>query len=83
MSYVGLLGKGYILTIMESSTKQYPTSLVLLPEMQHFKADPCPDFIRQLRSIVLRITHMAEDAPFPCPRSWGCVLRGTSQVYPT
>ena len=50
---------------MESLTKQRPTNFVVFPDMQHLKAAPCTDFIRQLDRGVLTISHMVGAAPFP------------------
>ena len=51
--------------------KQYPTILVLSPEIQHLKATPCPDSFSQLSSGVINISHMAGAALFPLPSPWG------------
>ena len=59
---------------MDSSTEQYPTSLVVLPDIQHFKAAPCLTFIRKFSSGVLTMVHMVGAAYFPCPRPWVGVL---------
>ena len=50
---------------------QYPTILSVSPEMQHLNSDPCPDFLRQLSSGVLTMSHTARDAKFPYPGHWG------------
>ena len=67
---------------MESSTEQYPTILVVSLEMQHLKAAPCPDFLRQCSNGVLTMDHMDVAVPFTCPRPWGGEFRGSDQVYP-
>ena len=68
--------------MVESSTKQYPTSLGESWEMQHFKTAPCPEYQRQFSRGVLTIYHIAEAAPFPCTRPWGGVFRGIYHVSP-
>ena len=82
MSSVGVFGNGSIWTIMKSSTKQYPTSLVVSPEMHHLKANTCPDYLRQLSIGLLTIVHMAGDEQFPYPKHLVGVFRGTAHVYP-
>ena len=59
-----MLGNGDILNMVESTMEHYPTSLVVLSEMQHLKAAPCPDFLRQLISVVLTMAHMTGSDPF-------------------
>ena len=51
--------------------EHYPTSLVVLSEMQHLKAAPCPDFLRQLISVVLTMAHMTGSDPFNFSSTWG------------
>ena len=65
------MGNGDTLNIVESLTKHYPTSLVVLPEMRHLKDDRCPGFLIQLSRGVLIIAHMAGAAPFPLPSPSG------------
>ena len=68
MSGMGLSEKGGTLTIVESSTKHYPTNFVVSPEMEHLKAASCPDLIRQLIRGVLTMAHMDGADPLPLPR---------------
>ena len=79
---MGLLVNVYTWAIVESSTKQYTTSRVVNPEMQHLKADPYPDFIIQLSSRVLTMAHMAGCALFPCLGPWLGGFSINFQVYP-
>ena len=53
---------------MELSTNQYPTRLVFLTDRQHLKAATYPAFLGHFSRGVLNTEHMAEAAPFPCPR---------------
>ena len=56
---------------------------VVSPEMEHLKAAPWTDFLRQLVKGVLKMAHMDGAAPFPFPGP--CGGRGgtsTAQVYP-
>ena len=68
MFFVGVFGNEVILTIVEASTNQYPTSLIVSPEIQNTKVDKCCYFLRQLSSGVLEISHMDGAPPFTCPR---------------
>ena len=43
---------------MESSTKEYLTSLKLYFEMQHFKAAPNPEFLMLFICVVLDVSQM-------------------------
>ena len=79
---MGLFGNGSILTIVEASTKQYSTSLVVSPEVQHLKSYSCPAFLRQLSSRVLKMADMDGAVIFTCPRPWVGVFKGTSKVSP-
>eukprot|EP00957_Ditylum_brightwellii_P174913 13318574-Ditylum_brightwellii.AAC.1 len=56
---------------MESSTKQYPTNLKLLPDMQHLNAAPNPCSLSAFSIGVLTSTHMHGSALFPCPNPCG------------
>ena len=66
-----MLGNGDTCNIVESSTKQYPTSLVVSPQIQYLKPDPCTISLRQFIIGVLTIDQMAVSAPFPLPMPWG------------
>ena len=62
---MGVLGEGYTCAIVGLLTKQYPVSLLVSPEMDHFKATPCPASLIQLSRGVLNMSHMVGAAPFP------------------
>eukprot|EP00957_Ditylum_brightwellii_P043812 3322489-Ditylum_brightwellii.AAC.1 len=68
---VGVTGVGATLTIVESSTKQCPTSLKAVFNMQHQKAASKPAFWRLLRIAVLTRTHVQGAQPLPCPKPCG------------
>ena len=67
---------------MAFSTKQYPTSFVTSPEMEHLKADPWRDFLRQFSKGVLTMAHMDGADTFPWSRPCGGGFSGTAQLSP-
>ena len=73
---------GATCTIIESYIKQYHTSLVLFPEMQHFRADPFQASLKQFSIGVLTISHMYRVDPFTCTRPWVVVFRDKYQLSP-
>ena len=57
--------------ILESSTKQYPTSFRESWGMRHLKSYPCPAYQRQSSRGVLIIVHIVRAYTLPCPRYFG------------
>ena len=57
--------------ILESLTKQYPTSFRESWGMQHLKTAPCPESQRQSSRGVLTISHIAGASPLTCLRYCG------------
>eukprot|EP00957_Ditylum_brightwellii_P033722 2555905-Ditylum_brightwellii.AAC.1 len=56
---------------MESSTKQYPTNLKLLPDMQYLNAALSPCSLSAFSIGVLTNANMHGAAPFPCHNPCG------------
>ena len=62
--------------ILESSTKQYPTSFRESWGMRHLKSYPCPAYQRQSSREVLTIVHIVGAYTLTCPRYCGGGLSG-------
>eukprot|EP00957_Ditylum_brightwellii_P170128 12950459-Ditylum_brightwellii.AAC.1 len=70
-SEVIVSGEGAIWTVVELTTKQYPTSLKLFLEISHLQATPKPCSLRAFRMGVLTRAQMQGAAPLPCPSPCG------------
>ena len=53
--------------ILESSTKQYPTSFSESWEIQHVNTSPCPESRRQSSGGLLTVAHIVGASPLPYP----------------
>ena len=81
--FAWVVGEGAIWMILESSTKQYPTSFRESWGVQHLKTAPCPASQRQSSRGVLKISHIAGASPFLCPRYCGEGLSGRVHLLPS
>ena len=62
---IGVLVEVLTCTIVVSSTSQYPTRLVLSPEMQNLKADQCLSSLLKSSIGVINISQMDGASQFP------------------
>ena len=69
--------------ILESSTKQYPTSFRESWGMPNLKTALCLASQRQSSRGVLTISHKAGAYPLPCPRYFGGGLSGRFHLSPS
>ena len=68
--------------MVESSTKQYPTSFNIYSDRQNLKAAPCPASLRRFSRDVLTTSHMSRTAPFTWPSPFERGFSGTAYFSP-